>query len=197
MPAFSIGATLTAALCHPALQAAAVFLATFVLEDAATVIVAMQAQIGALSISLALGALYAGIVLGDLGLYGLGALAARLPVAARLLPPQRREVISSWLAGRIFRVVLISRFLPGVRFSAYTTCGYLRADLAQFALATALGTTVWTTGLFALSWRIGALLAAHFAEWRWVCAAGVITSMMVTGRLLHGRLRAQPMADDD
>jgi membrane protein DedA with SNARE-associated domain len=195
MPGFSIGTVLAAALCHPDLQAATVILATFVLEDAATVITAMQAQAGVLSVPVALGALYTGIVLGDLGLYGLGALAARLPVVRRLLPPQRRDIMAGWVAGRIFRIVLISRFLPGVRLPVYTTCGYIGADFLQFALATALGTAVWTTGLFAVSWRIGALLAMHLAVWRWVGAIGTIAVLMLAGQLL--RLRLQPIAGDD
>jgi membrane protein DedA with SNARE-associated domain len=53
-------------------QAAAIIVGTFILEDAATVVAAMQVDDHALPLWLALAALYAGIVLGDLGLYGLG-----------------------------------------------------------------------------------------------------------------------------
>jgi membrane protein DedA with SNARE-associated domain len=173
------------AVHHPAWQAAAIVFATFVLEDAATVLAAMQAQSGALSWPLALGSLYVGIVLGDLGLYGLGRLAALVPVVQRLLPPRRTEVVSAWLAGRVFRVVVISRFLPGVRLPTYTTCGYLRADLRQFALATSLATLVWTSGLFALSYRIGDVLMAHFGAWRWAGAVGLVVFMALAGRLVQ------------
>ena len=190
MPTLSVGAFLVAARCHPALQAAAVILATFVLEDAATVIAAIAAQAGALPLPLALGALYTGIVLGDLGLYGLGALAARLPLVGRLLPPQRREIASDWIAGKVFRVVLISRFLPGVRLPTYTTCGYLGADLVQFTLAAAVGTAIWTTGLFVMARHLGALWAAHLAEWRWTVAS-VIVLLILTAQLLRARLHAR------
>jgi len=181
----SVRGLLIFAVHHPLLQAGAIVLATFVLEDAATVLAAMQAQSGAVSIPLALGALYVGIVLGDLGLYGLGRLAAIIPMMQRFLPPQRTEVVRAWLSGRVFRVVLISRFLPGVRLPTYTTCGYLRADLRQFALATALATTVWTSGLFLVSLRIGDVLMAHFGIWRWAGAAGMVVFMLVAGRLAH------------
>ncbi len=181
----SVRALLVFAVHHPLAQAGAIVLATFVLEDAATVLAAMQAQSGAVSIPLALGALYVGIVLGDLGLYGLGRLAAIIPAVQRFLPPQRTEVVRAWLSGRVFRVVLISRFLPGVRLPTYTTCGYLRADLRQFALATALATTVWTSGLFLVSLRIGDVLMAHFGIWRWAGAAGMVAFMLIAGRLAH------------
>ncbi len=192
----SVTEILQYAVHHPAVQAVAIVLATFILEDAATVLAAMQAQSGALSVPLALGSLYVGIVLGDLGLYGLGRLAAMVPLVQRLLPPRRTEVVRAWLTGRVFRVVLISRFLPGVRLPTYTTCGYLRADLRQFALATGLATLVWTSGLFAVSYRIGDVLMAHFGVWRWAGAAGMVVFMLLAGRvvrLLHRPRTSVPL----
>ncbi len=168
---------------HPALQVFVIIFATFILEDAATVLAGMQAADGSLSVALALGSLYVGIVLGDLGLYGLGRLAALVPLVRRLLPPQRTEAVRAWLQGRVFRVVLVSRFLPGVRLPTYTTCGYLRASLRQFALATMIATLFWTSGLFALSMRAGSFLLAHFGVWRWAGAAGLVVFMVVAGRL--------------
>lgn len=185
----SVGSILTFAVHHPALQAVAIILATFVLEDAATVLAAMLAASGQLSVPLALGSLYVGIVLGDLGLYGLGWGAARIPWLVRLLPPRRTEVVRAWLSGRVFKVVLISRFLPGVRLPTYTTCGFLGASLRQFALATALATMVWTSGLFAVSMRMGGELMAHYGAWRWAGAAGMVVFMFVAGRLVQVLLR--------
>src|ERR1700761_8148339 len=118
---------------HSALfQTSAIIIGTFILEDAATVAAAMQVEDGALPIWLALVSLYAGIVLGDLGLYGLGRLSAHIPLIARHLPPHRQETIRAWISGRIFKVVLFSRFLPGLRLPTYTTCGFVGADLKQF-----------------------------------------------------------------
>ena len=71
----------------PWLQAMLILLGTFVLEDAATVLAAMDVQMGRVALGVALGALYAGIVLGDLGLYGLGRLAAMVPWARRWATP--------------------------------------------------------------------------------------------------------------
>ncbi|MGH7041974.1 MAG: DedA family protein [Acetobacteraceae bacterium] len=192
----SVTAILQYAVHHPALQAVTIVFATFVLEDAATVLAAMQAQSGALPVPLALGSLYVGIVLGDLGLYGLGRLAAMVPFVQRLLPPRRTEVVRAWLAGKVFRVVLISRFLPGVRLPTYTTCGYLRADLGQFALATSLATLVWTSGLFALSFHMGDVLMAHFGAWRWAGAAGLVAFMLIAGRLVQVLCRSRPALPD-
>ena len=140
MLASSITSLLALAGHSPWFQAAAIIIGTFILEDAATVAAAMQVEDGALPMWLALMSLYAGIVLGDLGLYGLGRLSAHIPWVARQLPPHRQETIRAWISGRIFKVVLVSRFLPGLRLPTYTTCGFVGADLRQFTLAAIVAT---------------------------------------------------------
>src|SRR3984885_7269346 len=139
-------------------QAGAIILGTFILEDAATVAAAMQVEDGGLPAWLALVSLYAGIVLGDLGLYGLGRLSAHVAWIARQLPPHRQEAIRAWISGRIFKVVLVSRFLPGLRLPTYTTCGFVGADFGQFTLAAILATACWTSLLFAVSLQVGQVL---------------------------------------
>lgn len=163
-------------------QACAVIIGTFILEDAATVAAAMQVQQGALSMPLALSALYAGIVLGDLGLYGLGRLSAHVPRIARHLPPHRQETIKAWISGRIFKVVLVSRFLPGLRLPTYTTCGFVGADLGKFTLAAVIATSLWTSLLFATSLRLGQFLMDHLGAWRWAGAAGFVVFIIIAGR---------------
>jgi len=167
----------------PLLQAVTIVLATFVLEDAATVMAAMQAEQGEISVGLALGSLFVGIVLGDLGLYGLGWLSARVSWIARLLPPHRKAAISAWLSGRVFKVVLVSRFLPGLRLPTYTTCGFLGANLRQFTLAAVVATTCWTSLLFGVSLKVGQVLIDHFGAWRWLGAAGFVLFVIVAGRV--------------
>jgi membrane protein DedA with SNARE-associated domain len=167
----------------PLLQAVTIVLATFVLEDAATVMAAMQAEQGDVSMGVALGSLFVGIVLGDLGLYGLGRLSAHVAWIARLLPPHRKEAISAWLKGRVFKVVLVSRFLPGLRLPTYTTCGFLGADLKQFTLAAVVATTCWTSLLFGVSLKVGQFLMDHFGAWRWVGAAGFVLFVILAGRV--------------
>jgi membrane protein DedA with SNARE-associated domain len=191
MPGNWIASLLAWAGHHPVLQAAAIVFGTFILEDAATVLAAVQAASGGLSAALALASLYVGIAVGDLGLYGLGRLAARLPPVARFLPPRRQEVVRAWLKGRVFRVVLISRFLPGLRLPTYTTCGFLGADLRQFTLAVVIATICWTSLLFGVSLRIGEVLMDHFGAWRWAGAAGFVLFIVIAGRLTASGLQSR------
>lgn len=187
----SIDSLLLLAGQQPLLQAAAIILGTFVLEDAATILAAMQAGAGKVSVAVALGSLYVGIVLGDLGLYGMGRLARRLPWVERWLPPRRSETIRAWMEGRLFRLVLISRFVPGSRLPTYTTCGLVGADLRQFAGAAVVATLCWTTLLFAASMRVGHLLVQYLGAYRWAGAIGFTVFVIIACRLAASGLQAE------
>jgi membrane protein DedA with SNARE-associated domain len=167
----------------PVWQGAAIIAATFVLEDAATAGAALAVQSGAVALPVALVSLYLGIVLGDIGLYGLGMLAARVPWALRLIPPQRQDRGRAWLERHVFKVVFISRFLPGVRLPTYTACGFLGADFGRFVTAAVGATLIWTSALFAVSLRVGRLLLDHLGQWRWVGFAAFVVAIVLAGRL--------------
>lgn len=182
----SVSGLLKSAGAHPLLQAVAIIVGTFVLEDAATVLAAMEVQEGHIVWFVALAALYVGIVLGDLGLYGLGRLAAIWPWANRLLPQERRAMGKAWIEKRVFQVVFISRFIPGARLPTYTSCGFLKASFGAFALAAVLATSVWTTLLFFISRHVGQYLIAHLGAWRWL---GIVIFAIVI--VLIGRIAAR------
>jgi len=185
----SVSGILKFAGAHPLLQALAIIIGTFILEDAATVLAAMQVQDGSIAFWVALTALYCGIILGDLGLYGLGRLAALWPWAMRLLPARRRESSRLWMNRHVFRVVFISRFVPGARLPTYTTCGYLGASFKRFALAASVATLIWTTLLFLASLHVGRMLMNHFGAWRWAGALVFAAMIVLMGRLVarfHG-----------
>jgi membrane protein DedA with SNARE-associated domain len=167
----------------PVLQGMAIIAGTFILEDAATAAAAMSVQGGAVALPVALVSLYLGIVLGDLGLYGLGRLAATFAWARRLIPEQRQDRGRSWLNRHVFKVVFISRFLPGARLPTYTACGFLGADLTKFTLAAIGATLIWTSALFALSLRVGKFLLEHAGTWRWVGALGFVIVIVLAGRI--------------
>ena len=165
------------------LQALIIIVGTFILEDAATLLAAMQVASGSLDISVALASLYAGIVLGDIGLYGLGWLSATHGWAKRLVPAQRRELGHNWVRQRIFPIVLVSRFVPGLRLPTYTTLGFLHAPLPAFAAAAIAATLVWTSGLFYISLRLGVLMMRYLGIWRWAGLGIFVLFIILIGRL--------------
>jgi membrane protein DedA with SNARE-associated domain len=183
MTLISFTGLLAAAAGVKPLQAAVIIGGTFILEDAATLLAAMQVASGALSLPLALGSLYAGIVLGDLGLYGLGFLSGSHGWAKRLVPKQRRDLGQQWVSRRVFPLVLVSRFIPGLRLPTYTTLGFLHAPLLQFAAAAIAATLVWTSGLFFISLRLGTLMMRYLGIWRWAGLAVFLGLIIIVGRL--------------
>lgn len=179
----SLTAILAATVGAKILQSVAIISGTFVLEDAATLFAAMQVASGALSMKLALCSLYAGIVLGDLGLYGLGRLSNTHKWAKRLVPQHRQDLGRDWIKGKVIPLVFVSRFVPGLRLPTYTTLGFLRASFWQFALAAICATLVWTTGLFFVSLKLGILMAHYLGIWRWVGVAVFLVVVILVGRL--------------
>jgi membrane protein DedA with SNARE-associated domain len=187
----TVASLLQQASNHPALQGAAIVIGTFILEDAATVLAAMEVQSEAISVWTALISLYIGIVLGDMGLYGLGRLAAAVPWARRLIPEQKQEHGRRWLDVRVFKVVFISRFLPGARLPTYTACGFFGASFTRFVLATSLATLIWTSALFDASLRVGDILMQYLGAWRGVGTIGFAVVVVLLGRLAARMARMQ------
>jgi membrane protein DedA with SNARE-associated domain len=169
------------------LQAAVIIGGTFVLEDAATLLAAMQVAGGALSLELALAALYTGIVLGDVGLYGLGWLSGKHGWARRMVPKQRRDLGKEWVKQRVFPLVVVSRFVPGLRLPTYTTLGFLHAPLLQFTAAAIAATLVWTSMLFYVSLRLGVLMMHYLGIWRWAGLAVFLVVIIGVGRFAAHR----------
>ncbi len=169
-----------------------ILLGTFILEDAATILAAMDVQVGRVALTVALLSLYLGIVVGDLGLYGLGRLAAATPWARRWAPADRFTRGGEWLRGHVFTTVFVSRFLPGARLPTYTACGYFRTDFRRFTLAAIVATLIWTTLLFTVSLRLGRYMVDYLGAWRWVGMAGFALTVVVAGRIVARLQGAQP-----
>ena len=169
-------------LADPVWQWLAVCFGTFILEDATTIEAALLVAGGHLSGRLALSALCIGVVLGDIGLYGLGRLGRTVPWARRWMPDTRRSRLRAEAGGRVIPIVALSRFIPGARLPTYVMCGYLGLGLARFALASALATAVWTTGLFYLSVALGPGIERALGRLQWLAPFGLVAAIFLIGR---------------
>jgi membrane protein DedA with SNARE-associated domain len=160
----------------------AIILATIFLEDPTTILVGVLASDDIIPVPLALGSLYIGIILGDIGLYCLGWLASTHPRLARYVNHDFTAPFRTWLETRYVLTIFSARFIPGARFPTYTTTGFFRSPLSTFILIAIGATSVWTTLLFSASYWFGSLTSEWMGPVRWGIAGVFLLILFFIGR---------------
>ena len=113
--------------------------ATLVSEDAATLTAGALVAARTIPAATAIAWVALGIWIGDLGLFGLGRVARRVPAAQRWIDRRwSREQVHA-MGGRLNRgaaiAILGSRFLPGTRVLLYVAAGALHVRVSTFAIS--------------------------------------------------------------
>lgn len=160
---------------------------TFVLEDAATVASGLLSAEGLIHPLWALTALYLGIVLGDIGLYGFGRLARENRWARRLLEKRSVTLTRDWMGRRLFTTVFGARFVPGLRLPTYTACGFFSLPFVRFALYSAVAAAAWTTLLFIVIFTFGRWAVEELGPWRWAFGVAIVLAILILPRLFSRR----------
>jgi membrane protein DedA with SNARE-associated domain len=150
-----------AGMAEPWVIAVVLALTTLLLEDLAIAAGVALATQGLISWELSLAAVAGGIALGDIGLYGLGLAATRVPWLKRRYVGERSLWAREKIVRRLPSAVLLARVIPGLRLVTYTTCGFVRVPLLSFTLWVLLAVSLWTAGLYGTSVAIGHALAEH------------------------------------
>lgn len=156
---------------------------TLVSEDLACVTAGLLVAQGRLSLTSASAACFGGILTGDLLVFLAGRIFGRAALAwqpvARLLDPSRVEKGTEWLQKRGLRVILTSRFIPGLRLPTYFAAGLLGTNFANFAGYFALAAAIWTPLLVAGSAYFGNSLSVVKGSLIWSLAAGPILLVVI------------------
>ncbi len=176
----------------PVVLFAAIVAATFVLEDAATAGAAVLAAEGVLHPGLGLAALYVGILCGDLGLYGLGYVAAGQPWLRDRIGVDRLRQGEAWLSKRLVLTLFAARSLPGMRLPTYTASGFLRVSFTKFAAIAMVAAAIWTTVLFTLIYLFGQVAAQVLGDWSWIVGLGLLMAALLLPRLIAKRFDVSP-----
>ena len=172
----------------------AITIGTLILEDAATVTAALLASEGVLPHGAALLSLYVGILVGDLGLYAIGAAAARWPSARRWVSEHRIMRGREFLEGSLFVTLFGARCIPGMRLPTYTAAGFVGIPFPRFALYAGGLAAGWSTGLYTLIAILGETVLNELGPWRWGVAALVIVLAIVLPRLTATILKRRNLA---
>src|SRR5688572_4264690 len=123
---------------------------SFIAEDGATVLAVSLAANDLLRPELAFIACFAGIWIGDLGLYG----AARW-ARGRFVGSDRLLRAEQWFHKYGNAALIFTRFVPGTRAATYATAGALRTSLPAFAIITGLCAIFWVGAAFLLARYVG------------------------------------------
>lgn len=134
--------------------------ATLVSEDLTCISTGVMAGQGRINLGLAMFACFLGIFVGDLLLFLAGRYLGR-PVVWRaplkwFIKAEDVERGSAWFSRRGAMVILISRFVPGMRLPTYFAAGLLNTSFWWFTLYFSLAAAIWTPLLVGLSRALGA-----------------------------------------
>jgi len=177
-----------------ALLSLAIIFGTFFLEDTTTVIVGLLAADHIIGVPIALFSLYAGIVIGDIGLYTLGYLASTHPRLGRYVDHDFIAPFRAWLETRFVLTVFSARFIPGSRLPTYTASGFFRSPLSTFIMTAILATSIWTTVLFSVSYWFGNFTSAWVGPVRWGIAIVFLLALFFIAR--HNLLAYRAKRDE-
>ena len=180
----------------PETQAAlalAIFLATFIYEDGATLLAATVSASGALDPRIGILTTFLGIWMGDMGLYGLGSSFGRRTAESRrlqkYLTPEALAKAESWFARHGSLALVMSRAIPGSRLPLYVAAGALRLPVRLFAKITAVCSAVWVCAIFAI-WRfIPKASSGHQKLLPWLITALLLFAPWLLGKSAIGVFR--------
>ncbi|MDP2665368.1 MAG: VTT domain-containing protein [bacterium] len=173
-----------------------IVLCASILEDLTAIIVGVLAADGIVPVSIAFFSLYAGIMLGDVGLYWLGRLARTHPRLARFVEHDFVASLRAWLEGRYVLTVFSARFIPGSRLPTYTASGFFHFPFSTFALTAVGAVAIWTTFLFTVSYWFGSFTSGWLVHARWGIAAAFLLIILVIGRHNFLAYRARKNGSD-
>lgn len=145
----------------------AIVLLSFISEDAATISSALSVFGGPISWPVGFAACFAGIWLGDLGLYSIarcfGKPILRSRWVARFADPAAIECGKRKFNEHGSLALFASRFVPGTRLPTYLAAGLLSMPVTRFAVITAFGALLWIGGIFIIAKLVGSQTLIWFS----------------------------------
>ena len=168
-----------------AFEGFALFLAPVLHESLAFVGGGYLVHTGRMSLLLCLALLLAGVVASDLAIYGLGRLARHNARIAAWLPVGTRS--GTVLDRNLAWLIPVCRFVPGLLFTTFATCGLLGLNFRRFATITVLTAAVYTPALLYAVLRFGDAVAAPGQFWPWFAVLAGLFALTSACRWLVGQ----------
>ena len=177
---------------QPAWVFLVIVLASYVLEDLAIIAAAVIAADQIIPASLAFYAILTGIISGDIGLYFMGHLFKKYPRFNQWLnKKQRHPHYEKFFKTNLIKNILLIRFVPGLRFVCYTSCGIFRAHFGQFVLAVTIAGTIWVAVVFTLIYQLGSSSWLEYSDWKWLLIPVALFLLIMINKQLMQRFVKQ------
>ena len=192
----SLEALIAQSIGNPLVLALVLFLATFVLEEAAILIAAGLAATGDIGAGLALAAVCSGVIVSDWCLYGLGALAGRNRRVAQWVTPARIAQGRHLLERSTLVAGLIARLVPWLLFPIFVASGFLGVGFRRFAAINAAIAIVYVLAFFFGAFELSSVLIERIGDWAWLAGAAILLVIILGGRALAQRYFSGPSSPD-
>jgi membrane protein DedA with SNARE-associated domain/pimeloyl-ACP methyl ester carboxylesterase len=160
-------------------------LATFVFfsEDLACIAGGILAAAGTVSLTAAILGCFFGIFISDVLLYWLGRILGepvfKIGFVARAAEGGTFLRLKDRFDGNVFKIVFMTRFIPGSRVIAYVTAGVLKVKFPRFACSLAIAAAVWTPILVGIAYFAGRPLIVWWEQSGWVVLPLVLVGIFL------------------
>lgn len=163
-------------------------------EEVAIVLAGVLSAQGTFEWQWAFGACLAGALAGDsimyaIGYYGGHRLLYTHPRFAKLLGAQREASFELAVKRHAFKVMLLSRFLVGVRGPVYLAAGVVRLPFRIYILCDLVCATLVVGFFFGLSYAFGEVVADWIRHAEWWFTAIVVVTVLAIGGIVYYRNR--------
>jgi membrane protein DedA with SNARE-associated domain len=127
-------------------------------------------------VGLVVAAIYLGMVVSDLALYGIGAGARRMPWLGRLAVNGRVTSFGDTLRRNLLGLAALGRVVPGVIFVVMIACGWARVPLTRVALASLVTSALYLPLMLYLVVVFGDALDDRAGLWTWPFLLGLLVA---------------------
>ncbi len=145
---------------------ALIALATLISEDLACISAGLLAARGTIGLLPAIGASFAGILIGDILLYLTGRYIGQ-PALSRaplkwVIKEEDAAKAAGWFSAKGPTIIITSRFLPGSRLPTYFSAGMLGTGFWRFTIYFSVAAALWTPILVGLSALVGDRMFVYY-----------------------------------
>ena len=161
----------------------AIIISSYILEDLAIISAAILAADQMISVPVAATAIMLGIISGDIGLYGIGYFSRSNTWLKKRLPAEAgQNRYLSLFNHQLLKNILLIRFIPGLRFICYTSCGLFRVHFRHYLVGVSLATSLWVLCVFSTIYLLGSSAWAEHSQLKWLIAPIALLMLYLVNR---------------